>query len=168
MMLSSHTFSLFGRRLCPFQAREARRVVPRIGTRVRAVDRHHAHITPCVATAFAGSPTRRFSTFNVTFVSRDGESVRVVPATSGQTILEVAQKHGIDIEGACGGECACSTCHVILEQEAFDKLPEADEEEIDTLELALNVVDTSRLGCQIKLQQGRDDDIKLRLPASEE
>ena len=55
----------------------------------------------------------------------------------------------IDLEGACGGELACSTCHVILPQEVFDGLPEPDEEEEDMLDLALGLTDTSRLGCQV-------------------
>merc|ERR1719263_1824577 len=68
---------------------------------------------------------RHFSSFNITFASSDGDNVLTVSAKSGQTILEVAHEHDVDIEGACGGECACSTCHIILPEEAFDKLPEA-------------------------------------------
>merc|ERR1719387_1904389 len=63
---------------------------------------------------------RNFSSFNITFASAEGEEALTVSAKSGQTILEVAHEHDVDIEGACGGECACSTCHVILSQEDFD------------------------------------------------
>ena len=56
-----------------------------------------------------------------------------------------------DLEGACDGSLACSTCHVVLEQEYFDMLPEPEEEEEDMLDLAFGLTDTSRLGCQIKL-----------------
>lgn len=66
--------------------------------------------------------------FGVTFVKPNGERV-TVRAPIGDSMLEVAHKNGIDIEGACGGETACSTCHIILDKAYFDKLPEASEEE---------------------------------------
>eukprot|EP00927_Polykrikos_kofoidii_P015833 TRINITY_DN17092_c0_g1_i2.p2 TRINITY_DN17092_c0_g1~~TRINITY_DN17092_c0_g1_i2.p2 ORF type:complete len:173 (-),score=31.12 TRINITY_DN17092_c0_g1_i2:80-598(-) len=165
MSFTFRASSLFWPAASQFQARRSFRVVPSLGTTFRAADRNNVHIPARSATALAGSLTRGFCTFNVKFVSADGDNVRVVSATSGQTILEVAHKYDIDIEGACGGECACSTCHIILDQDAFDKLPEADEDEVDMLDLAFEVVDTSRLGCQVKLQQGRDDDMKINLPA---
>ena len=79
----------------------------------------------------------------------DGEEVAVT-AVVGQTLLEVAHENDIDLEGACDGSLACSTCHVVLEQEYFDMLPEPEEEEEDMLDLAFGRTDTSRLGCQIK------------------
>merc|ERR1719277_684319 len=102
----------------------------------------------------------RFSSFAVTFVQ--GDEQISVQAASGQTILEVAHENDIDIEGACGGECACSTCHVVLSQEAFDTLPEPDDDEVDMLDLAANVTDTSRLGCQVKLLKDRDSGLKIQ------
>lgn len=63
-------------------------------------------------------------------------------AALGDTMLEVAQKNKIDIEGACGGECACSTCHVILDKASFDKLPPPQEEEMDMLDLATGLTKT--------------------------
>lgn len=110
-------------------------------------------------------PRRSFCTFNINFVSSDGDNVWPVMARSGQTVLEVAHENDIDIEGACGGECACSTCHVIFEQDKFDDLPEADEDEADMLDLAAHVCDTSRLGCCVKLMKGRDEDCRIILPA---
>ena len=80
----------------------------------------------------------------------DGEEVEV-EAEVGKTILEVAQEHEIDLEGACDGSLACSTCHVIFEQDHFDDLPDPEEEEEDMLDLAFGLTDTSRLGCQIKV-----------------
>mmetsp|Transcript_74434 Transcript_74434/g.206712 ORF Transcript_74434/g.206712 Transcript_74434/m.206712 type:complete len:159 (-) Transcript_74434:124-600(-) len=115
----------------------------------------------------AGGPTgsrRFFSEFNVCFVDAQGTKTTTVSARSGQTILEVAHAHDIDIEGACGGECACSTCHVILTQEGFDRLEPPDDDEADMLDLASHVTDTSRLGCQVKLLKGRDDDMRIQLP----
>ena len=66
-------------------------------------------------------------------------------------MLDVALDNDIEIEGACGGELACSTCHVILPQEYYDRLPPKVEEEEDMLDLAWGLTDTSRLCCQIKV-----------------
>ena len=84
----------------------------------------------------------------VTFVEPDGEEYEV-EAQIGDHMLDVAHDNDIELEGACGGELACSTCHVILDQEYFDKLDEPEEEEEDMLDLALGLTDTSRLGCQV-------------------
>ena len=56
---------------------------------------------------------------NITFVDKDGNE-ETVEAVVGDSILDIAMDHDIDIEGACGGEIACSTCHVILDQDTFD------------------------------------------------
>jgi 2Fe-2S ferredoxin len=98
---------------------------------------------PAAAAEPAGEPVV------LSFVE-DGEEVAVTAAV-GQTLLEVAHENDIDLEGACDGSLACSTCHVVLEQEYFDMLPEPEEEEEDMLDLAFGLTDTSRLGCQIKL-----------------
>ena len=57
----------------------------------------------------------------MTFVERDGTN-REVDAPAGLSVLEVAHKHGIDLEGACEGSLACSTCHVVIDPKWFDKL----------------------------------------------
>ena len=65
--------------------------------------------------------------------------------------------------GACDHSLACSTCHVVLEQEVFSELDAVDDEEMDMLDLAFGLEDTSRLGCQVKvskLLEGR----KVTLP----
>mmetsp|Transcript_98156 Transcript_98156/g.194381 ORF Transcript_98156/g.194381 Transcript_98156/m.194381 type:complete len:154 (+) Transcript_98156:198-659(+) len=113
---------------------------------------------------FAALGKNYFCTFPVTFLSLDGNNETEVKAKPGQTILEVAHEHDIDIEGACGGECACSTCHIIFEQAAFNAMPEPDEDELDMLDLAAQVTDRSRLGCQIKLQKERDTNLRIFLP----
>ena len=74
-------------------------------------------------------------------------------APIGKSVLDVALDHDIDIEGACGGELACSTCHVILSEELYKKLPQKKEEENDMLDLAWGLTDTSRLCCQIKVSE---------------
>jgi ferredoxin len=65
-----------------------------------------------------------------------------VSADEGKKVLDVALDYDVDIEGACGGELACSTCHVVLSQELYDKLPAKTEEEEDMLDLAMGVTDT--------------------------
>ena len=96
---------------------------------------------------------RRFGSESIpiAFVdSRDGQTT-TCEAEVGKTVLEAALDHDVDIEAACGGELACSTCHVILEQDLYDKLEPPDEEEEDMLDLAWGLEDTSRLCCQIKV-----------------
>ena len=71
----------------------------------------------------------------VIFIDSEGVE-KTVEAEKGLSILEVAHKNGIDLEGACEGSLACATCHVILEKEIFDSLNEPTEEEEDMLDLA--------------------------------
>lgn len=67
--------------------------------------------------------------------------------------------------GACGGSCACSTCHVIVLDEAyFDKIPEAQDDENDMLDLAFALTETSRLGCQVVMTKELDG-LRVQLPA---
>jgi len=79
-------------------------------------------------------------------------------------MLDVALEKDVDIEGACGGQCACSTCHVIMKEEDYGKFPEPTEDELDMLDLAMHRQDTSRLGCQLKLTEEHDG-IEVKLPA---
>ncbi len=76
--------------------------------------------------------------------------------TAGLSVLEIAHKHGIDIEGACEASLACSTCHVIVASEWHDRLPPPSEDEEDMLDLAWGVTPTSRLGCQIEVTEQLD------------
>jgi ferredoxin-2, mitochondrial len=87
---------------------------------------------------------------NVTFVDTDGERVEV-RAYEGENILEVAHQNDIELEGACEGSLACSTCHVILPDEYYDRLEEPNDEENDMLDMAFGLTETSRLGCQVHL-----------------
>jgi ferredoxin, 2Fe-2S len=98
------------------------------------------------------------------FLERDGTR-REVEAPLGLSVLEIAHRHDIDIEGACEGSLACSTCHVIVEPEWYDLLKEASEDEDDMLDLAFNLTRTSRLGCQIIITEELDG-LTVRLPAS--
>jgi ferredoxin, 2Fe-2S len=98
------------------------------------------------------------------FIERDGGR-REVDAPLGLSVLEIAHKNGIDIEGACEGSLACSTCHVIVDPEWYDLLKEASEDEEDMLDLAFRLTATSRLGCQIIITEELDG-LVVRLPAS--
>ena len=99
----------------------------------------------------------------MTFVERDGTR-REVSAPLGLSVLEVAHKHGVDIEGACEGSLACSTCHVIVDPTWFAKLPTPTEDEEDMLDLAFGLEKTSRLGCQLVMTEALDG-LVVRLPA---
>ena len=98
----------------------------------------------------------------MTFIEPDGTR-REVDAPLGLSILEIAHRNDIDIEGACGGSLSCSTCHVIVDPAWFGKLPEPDEEEEDMLDLAFGLTRTSRLGCQIIITEDLDG-ITVTLP----
>ncbi len=97
------------------------------------------------------------------FIERDGTS-REVDAPAGLSVLEVAHKHGVDIEGACEGSLACSTCHVIVDPAWLPRLAKPTEDEEDMLDLAFGLTETSRLGCQIVITDALDG-LVVRLPA---
>jgi len=89
------------------------------------------------------------------FVDTQGNR-REVDAPAGLSVLEVAHKHGIDLEGACEGSLACSTCHVIIDPSWFEVLKDPTEDEEDMLDLAFGLTKTSRLGCQIVMSEELD------------
>jgi len=99
----------------------------------------------------------------VTFIGAEGES-QTVDAEAGQDLLSVAQAAGQPLEGTCEGQMACSTCHVIVDTQWFDKLPRAVEDEEDMLDLASGARRTSRLACQIMLTS-ETDGLVIQIPA---
>ena len=99
----------------------------------------------------------------MTFVERDG-TARTVDAPLGLSVLEVAHKYGVDIEGACEGSLACSTCHVVVDPAWYERLSKATEDEEDMLDLAFGLQATSRLGCQIVMTHELDG-LVVKLPA---
>ncbi len=99
----------------------------------------------------------------MTFVEADGTR-KEVDAPAGLSLLEIAHRNDIDIEGACEGSLACSTCHVIVDPEWYPKLAEATEDEEDMLDLAFDLTLTSRLGCQIVMSEELDG-LTVNLPA---
>jgi 2Fe-2S ferredoxin len=96
----------------------------------------------------------------VTFIMTDG-TPNEVEAPLGLSMMEIAQKNGIEeIEGACGGSLACATCHMYIHPDWWRKcLPRegaVSEEEEDMLDLAFDVRENSRLGCQIVMTEDLD------------
>ena len=81
---------------------------------------------------------------------------------SGDTLMEVIRDNSLDIEAACGGCCACATCHVYIEDEWLEKLSAKDDDEESMLDQAFDVKNTSRLSCQISLTDDLDG-LKLEL-----
>ena len=100
----------------------------------------------------------------MTFIERDGTH-REVDAPNGLSVLEIAHKHKVDIEGACEGSLACSTCHVIVDNAWHGRLTTATEDEEDMLDLAFGLTETSRLGCQIIMSDALDG-LVVALPSS--
>ena len=89
------------------------------------------------------------------FIEKNGNR-RLCVFASGETILIVARRNKIDLEGACEGQMACSTCHVIVDKDWYGRIPQAKTEENDMLDLAPGITRTSRLGCQIMLTDALD------------
>jgi 2Fe-2S ferredoxin len=99
----------------------------------------------------------------MTFIERDG-TPREVDAPLGLSVLEIAHRHDVDIEGACEGSLACSTCHVIVDESWFPRLAGPTEDEEDMLDLAFDLQETSRLGCQLIMTEALDG-LVVKLPA---
>ncbi|KAK9494106.1 2Fe-2S ferredoxin-type domain-containing protein [Lipomyces doorenjongii] len=118
----------------------------------RTVVRRHGHI----------HDPKPGEEIHVTFITREGDQVHI-DAAEGDNLLDIAQAQDLDMEGACGGSCACSTCHVIVDPEFYDLIPEPDDDENDMLDLAFGLTETSRLGCQVKLTKELDG-LRVALP----
>lgn len=87
------------------------------------------------------------------------DTVKVVEAPRGTSILKAAQKAGAQVGFACGGQCACSTCHVYV-KEGLDSLSDIKDREEDILDKAFDVRPSSRLSCQAKLG---DEDVVVEI-----
>ncbi len=98
----------------------------------------------------------------ITFIDPD-DTRHEIDAPAGLSILEIAHQNDIDLEGACEGSLACSTCHIIVDPNWFDRLPGIREDEEDMLDLAFGLTRTSRLGCQIIMTEELDG-LTVRLP----
>ncbi|MFN7710516.1 MAG: ferredoxin family 2Fe-2S iron-sulfur cluster binding protein [Holosporales bacterium] len=100
----------------------------------------------------------------MTFITPEGNRVDV-DAPNGLSVLEIAHQNQIDLEGACEGSLACSTCHVVVDPAWYDVLQEATEDEEDMLDLAWGLTHTSRLGCQI-IMKPELDGLVVSLPSA--
>jgi len=100
----------------------------------------------------------------MTFIDADGNP-REVDAPLGHSLLQIAWDNGLDMEGACEGAMACSTCHVIVDPSWNDRLDAPTEDEEDMLDLAPGLKATSRLGCQIIITEAMDG-LVVHLPDS--
>ncbi|KAI3330543.1 adrenodoxin-like protein, mitochondrial precursor [Ustulina deusta] len=114
----------------------------------------HGHITP----------PKPGEELYVTFIDKDQKEHKIA-VSAGDNLLDIAQAHDLEMEGACGGSCACSTCHVIvLDEDLYDKMPEPDDDENDMLDLAFGLTETSRLGCQVVMKKELDG-LRVKLPS---
>ena len=100
----------------------------------------------------------------INFVHQDG-TTKTIDAPNGISVLEIAHMNEIELEGACEGSLACSTCHVIVDDAWYPKLSEVEEDEEDMLDLAFGLTQTSRLGCQI-IMSDELDGLTVKLPAA--
>ncbi|KAI1135579.1 ferredoxin [Hypoxylon sp. FL0543] len=116
--------------------------------------RQHGHI----------HPPKPGEELYVTFVDKEGKEHKLA-VSEGDNLLDIAQAHDLEMEGACGGSCACSTCHVIvLDEEYYEKMPEPEDDENDMLDLAFGLTETSRLGCQVVMTKELDG-LRVKLPS---
>uniref|UniRef100_A0A3P9NP73 Ferredoxin 1 n=1 Tax=Poecilia reticulata TaxID=8081 RepID=A0A3P9NP73_POERE len=111
-------------------------------------------------------PLRSDSKVTVHFINRDGEKI-TVKASPGDSLLDVVINEDLDFDGfgACEGTLACSTCHLIFNEEVYKKLGPVTDEEMDMLDLAYGLTETSRLGCQICLTKSLEG-LVARVPES--
>jgi len=99
----------------------------------------------------------------ITFIEPNGVS-REVDAPVGKSVLDIAQANDFDVEGACEGSLACSTCHIIVDPDWYGRLRPAEEEETDMLDLAYGLTPTSRLSCQLLMSEELDG-LVITLPS---
>jgi len=91
----------------------------------------------------------------ITVTDKDG-NIKILEGNSSLTLMELIRDEGLDIEAACGGCCACATCHVYIADNWLDKLDPKDDDEESMLDQAFEVKNNSRLSCQINLSDKLD------------
>uniref|UniRef100_A0A8C5DQR6 2Fe-2S ferredoxin-type domain-containing protein n=1 Tax=Gouania willdenowi TaxID=441366 RepID=A0A8C5DQR6_GOUWI len=120
----------------------------------------------CCVVVFCTSHHRSDNKVTVNFINRDGDRI-TVKGSPGESLLDVVINEDLDFDGfgACEGTLACSTCHLIFDEEMYKKLGPVTDEEMDMLDLAYGLTDTSRLGCQICLSKSLEGMV-ARVPES--
>ncbi len=98
----------------------------------------------------------------VIFTTLDGKEHEIT-AEEGTTLMEIGRDSNLGIEGTCGGSLSCATCHIIVDPEWYEKTGKPSEDEEDMLDLAFGLEPTSRLGCQIRMDDNLDG-LKVKLP----
>ncbi|KAE8583939.1 hypothetical protein XENTR_v10020758 [Xenopus tropicalis] len=127
----------------------------------------------CAARGITTTPQRQDALFSsgdsddkitVNFINRNGETLTAT-AKEGESLLEVVIRHHLNIDGfgACEGTLACSTCHLIFDKKVYEKLSAVSDEEMDMLDLAFGLTETSRLGCQVCMTKALDG-LTVRVP----
>ena len=99
---------------------------------------------------------------NVFYRTLDGTD-HEIDIEEGTTLMEAGRDNNLGIEGTCGGSLSCATCHIIIDNEWYDKVGKPSEDEEDMLDLAFGLEPTSRLGCQIRMNNDLDG-LKVRIP----
>ena len=99
---------------------------------------------------------------NIIFVKPDG-SEHIINVENGTTVMEAGRDANLGIEGTCGGCLSCATCHVIVDTAWYAKIGAPSEDEVDMLDLAFGLTETSRLGCQIEMADCLDG-LKVAIP----
>uniref|UniRef100_A0A0K0G3U7 Adrenodoxin, mitochondrial (inferred by orthology to a human protein) n=1 Tax=Strongyloides venezuelensis TaxID=75913 RepID=A0A0K0G3U7_STRVS len=104
------------------------------------------------------------SKINVVFQTKNGDFTG--KGKIGESLLDVVINNDIPLDGfgACEGTIACCSCHVILDEKHFNRIEKANYEELDMLDLAPNIEDTSRLGCQVFLDKNDEPEVRVRVP----
>lgn len=103
----------------------------------------------------------------INFLKANGERIQV-KGKVGESLLDVVVNNHVDLEGfgACEGTLTCSTCHLIFKKEDYDNLPDKPtDEELDMLDLAYDLTETSRLACQIIVNE-KLDGVEVKVPAT--
>lgn len=120
----------------------------------------------CGSRTFSVCPNRRSPKDEVTvhFINRDGDKL-IAKGKVGDSLLDVVVEKNLDIDGfgACEGTLACSTCHLTFDTHVYEQLEPVTDEEMDMLDLAYGLTETSRLGCQICLTKAMEG-ITVRVP----
>lgn len=132
-----------------------------------STNRHRLNLANIAKSLSVDLPKLQKQEVEVTFIRASGERVKT-KGFVGDSLLDVVVNNNIDLDGfgACEGTLTCSTCHLILKQEDFDRLPEKPgDEELDMLDLAFELTDTSRLGCQIILTPELNG-LEVRVPTT--
>ncbi|CAG8439193.1 7428_t:CDS:2 [Ambispora leptoticha] len=110
------------------------------------------------------APPKEGEGVKINIITREGDK-HTIQANEGDSIMDITMAHDIDLECACEGSLACSTCHVIVDPKYYEKLDEPTDEENDMLDLAFGLTETSRLGCQIVMKPELDG-ITVTIPSA--